>query len=83
MMFGVITGKLYFNEKNLLRKLSIACVVGVGVFVMNLEPLLASYLGNSEKKETHHAVAQVLFPREKEEEEQKSELFCSEEYYRD
>jgi drug/metabolite transporter (DMT)-like permease len=44
MMFGVITGKLYFHEENITRKLSIASLIGVGVFVMNVGPLLAAYL---------------------------------------
>jgi hypothetical protein len=36
MIFGVITGKLYFHEKNTISKLSIASLIGIGVFIMNL-----------------------------------------------
>jgi uncharacterized membrane protein len=62
MMFGVITGKLYFHEENVLRKLSIASLIGIGVFVMNIESLVATYLGSSEHEEPLHAVAEVLPP---------------------
>jgi drug/metabolite transporter (DMT)-like permease len=72
MMFGVITGKLYFHEENVLRKLSIASLIGIGVFVMNIEPLVASYLGTSVNEEPIHAVAEILPPKE-----EKAEWMCS------
>jgi uncharacterized membrane protein len=45
MIFGVITGKLYFHETHTIKKLSIASLIGIGVFVMNMGPLLAIYFG--------------------------------------
>ncbi|MDR0650752.1 MAG: hypothetical protein LBG59_05120 [Candidatus Peribacteria bacterium] len=59
MIFGVITGKLYFHEKHLIKKLSIASLIGIGVLVMHIEPLIAMYLGRSEN-EMYHASAQLL-----------------------
>ncbi|MDR2190138.1 MAG: hypothetical protein LBP53_02910 [Candidatus Peribacteria bacterium] len=44
MILGVITGKLYFHEKHLLKKLSVASLIGLGVLVMHIEPLIASFL---------------------------------------
>jgi len=42
MMFGVITGKFFFHEKNVMKKFSIACVVGLGIAIMNLGHLFGS-----------------------------------------
>jgi uncharacterized membrane protein len=36
MVFGVITGKLFFHEKKIIKKLSVASVVGAGVAIMNV-----------------------------------------------
>jgi len=71
MILGVLTGKFLFYEKNVLRKLSIASLVGLGLFVMNIELLFASYSEMSEKKEEPlHAVAEVeILPLKKEESE--------------
>jgi len=47
MMFGIISGKLYFQEKNLLKKISVASMIGMGVIVMNIGPLLSVAIGGS------------------------------------
>jgi hypothetical protein len=59
MMFGVITGKLYFHEDHILRKLSVASVIGVGVFIMNVGPILASYFSDTPSEDYLHAVSRV------------------------
>jgi hypothetical protein len=64
MIFGVITGKLYFHEKHLIKKLSIASLIGIGVLVMHIEPLIATYLGGI-KNEEYHASATFLPLEEK------------------
>lgn len=53
MMFGVITWKLFFHEKNTLKKLSVASIVGVGVAIMNIWPLLSSFFVSSSSSKTH------------------------------
>ena len=58
MMFGVITGKLFFHEKKIFKKLSVASIVGVGIATMNIGHLFSSpSLSPSEKpaSETIHA----------------------------
>jgi drug/metabolite transporter (DMT)-like permease len=64
MIFGVLTGKLYFHEKHLIRKLTIASLLGIGVLIMNIEPLIAMYLGGA-KNEISHTSAEVLPVEEK------------------
>ena len=59
MMFGVITGKLYFHETNTSKKLTIASLVGMAVLMMNIWPVLSAYRGldETETPETFHASA--------------------------
>ena len=59
MIFGVITGKLFFHETNTSKKLSVASLVGIGVLIMNIGPVLASYRweNEEEKPESFHTSA--------------------------
>ncbi|MDR0859467.1 MAG: hypothetical protein LBO09_00330 [Candidatus Peribacteria bacterium] len=36
MIFGILMGKLFFHEEHITKKLSVASVIGVGVFIMNI-----------------------------------------------
>jgi hypothetical protein len=55
MMFGVITGKLFFHEKNLTKKLSVASIVGMGVVIMHIGPLFSSLFASPALPEEIHA----------------------------
>jgi ACR3 family arsenite efflux pump ArsB len=64
MIFGVLAGKFFFSEKNVVRKLSISVLVGVGLFVMNFDLLSSIYANTFHKQESLHAAAEV-FPTDR------------------
>jgi len=45
----VITGKFFFQEKNVMKKLSVACIIGLGIAVMNIGPLFSFLFSTSSK----------------------------------
>ncbi|MDR3168913.1 MAG: hypothetical protein LBU27_04055 [Candidatus Peribacteria bacterium] len=59
MMFGILTGKLFFHEENTTKKLSVASVIGLGVFIMNVGPIFASYLAGPNKERELHAAPSI------------------------
>ncbi|MDR0607196.1 MAG: hypothetical protein LBG52_02330 [Candidatus Peribacteria bacterium] len=66
MMFGILTGKLFFHEENTTKKLSVASIIGLGVFIMNIGPIFSSYFANPNKAGALHAAPSVVEETEEE-----------------